>query len=250
MTRKRTILWISIAAGVAIAAAVWLSLRHWRPRWSTIQGAVIRRDADPDKESPIAGVLITASHGNASLTTLSGADGFFQITFPGTVLPGQTVDITLRHRDYQTLEVRVPIRFRSSLRQLVVAAMMPVTPEESNTPKRPVYRRFQHQSKVHSEFPQRRQHWQRSKDVSGRQSWRRSLPSPKPMFSRWILEGINPLSDPGRWKRQRVQRRASILYCGTMSFHADRLARIYQWGSHHCPFGDRLVRHSNFSGAS
>jgi hypothetical protein len=138
MGRKQTIAWISVAAGVAIAASVWLSLRHWRPRWSTIQGSVIQRDADPRKESPVAGALITASHGNASLTTLSGADGFFQITFPGTVLPGQTVDITLRHRDYQTLEVRVPIRFRSSLRQLVIAAMTPVAPAESNTPQQPL----------------------------------------------------------------------------------------------------------------
>ncbi len=138
MTRKKTIVWIVVTAGVAVAAAVWLSLRHWRPRWSTIQGAVIRRDADPHKESPIAGVLVTASHGNASLTTLSGADGFFQITFPGTVLPGQTLDITFQHRGYQNLEIRNPIRFRSSLRQLVVAAMVPVPTAESNAPTGPL----------------------------------------------------------------------------------------------------------------
>lgn len=127
MSRKETIAWVMLAAAVAIAAAVWLSLRHWRPRWSTIQGAVIRRDADTRKELPIPGVLITATHGDSSLTTLSGADGYFQVTFPGTVLPGQTVDITFGQRDYEPLEMTFPIRFRSSLRRLVVAAMTPVS---------------------------------------------------------------------------------------------------------------------------
>jgi hypothetical protein len=144
MSRKKAVVWTSVAAGVTIGAAAWLSLRHWRPHWSTIQGAVIRRDADPRKEAPIAGVLITASHGTATLTTLSGADGFFQIAFPGTVLPGQSVDITFQRRDYQTLEDRVPIRFRSSLRHLIIASMIPVpsvesvAANESVAPKQPL----------------------------------------------------------------------------------------------------------------
>lgn len=137
MSKKKSIIWLSVAAAIAIAATVWLSLRHWRPHWSTIQGAVIRRDSDPRKQSPVAGVLVTASHGDASLTTLSGADGFFQVVFPGTVLPGQTVDITFQHNDYRPLELRVPIRFRSSLRQLVVAAMVPIPFREIVPPAQP-----------------------------------------------------------------------------------------------------------------
>ncbi|MGB7267282.1 MAG: hypothetical protein WBC92_17330 [Terracidiphilus sp.] len=137
MSRRRTVVWTIIASGAILAAIVWLSVRHWRPRWSIVQGAVIRRDADPRKESPIADVLITASYGTASLNTQTGANGYFRIAFPGTVLPGQTVTLIFHRRDYQTLEMSVPIRFRSSLRQLVVAAMTPVSTSQSNSPDHP-----------------------------------------------------------------------------------------------------------------
>jgi len=112
----------------------WLGVRHWRPHWSVIQGAVIRQDSDTRKEQPVAGVLITAAHGTASLTTQSDADGYFKIAFPGTVLPGQTVTISFRRKDYEPLDLSVPIRFRSSLRHLVVAAMTPVPTAASSPP--------------------------------------------------------------------------------------------------------------------
>lgn len=125
MGRRRIVVWIAIAAGTAAAALLYFGVRHWRPRWSVIQGTVIRRDSDVRRESPIAGVLILASHGGASLTTQSDASGYFRIAFPETVLPGQTVNLTFQHPDYETLDLDVPIRFRSSLRQLVIATMAP-----------------------------------------------------------------------------------------------------------------------------
>lgn len=63
MGRRRIVVWIAIAAGTAAAALLYFGVRHWRPRWSVIQGTVIRRDSDVRRESPIAGVLILASHG-------------------------------------------------------------------------------------------------------------------------------------------------------------------------------------------
>ncbi len=125
MGRRRIAVWITIAAGAAAATLLYFGVRHWRPRWSIIQGAVIQRDSDTRRESPIAGVQISASHGAASLTTQSDASGYFRIAFPETVLPGQTVNLIFRHPDYHTLDLSVPIRFRSSLRQLVVASMAP-----------------------------------------------------------------------------------------------------------------------------
>ncbi len=137
MQRKRLVVLIVVAAGAVVGTALWLSVRHWRPRWSIVQGAVIQQDRDTRKEVPIAGVLITARHGNVSLTTQSDATGYFRVAFPESVLPGQTVDLTLRHQDYEPLNLQVPIRFRSSLRQLVIAAMIPIPVPESTSAESP-----------------------------------------------------------------------------------------------------------------
>jgi len=124
MTRKKIALWIAVAAA-GVAAILFFAIRHWRPRWTIVQGAVIRRDQDTRKELPIAGVLVTASYGNERISAQSEASGYFRIVFPGTVLPGQTVHLSFRHPDYQPLDLPVMIRFRSSLRQLVIAPMTP-----------------------------------------------------------------------------------------------------------------------------
>jgi hypothetical protein len=128
MARKRTVIWIVIGASVAAAAVLLVfGVLHWRPHWTVIQGAVVRSDSDPRKQLPIAGVTITASHGDDSLSTESDASGYFSITFPGTVLPGQMVTLQLRHPDYEPLDLNVTFRLRSSLRQLVIADMTPST---------------------------------------------------------------------------------------------------------------------------
>jgi hypothetical protein len=136
MSRKSIAIWIAIAAGV-VAVLIGLGVRHWKPRWSIIQGAVIRRDTDPRKQSPIAGVSVTASAGNLQLSTESDASGYFRIAFPGTVLPGQTVNLSFQQDGFKTLELQDTIRFRSSLRQLVIAAMEPNAARSSADSERP-----------------------------------------------------------------------------------------------------------------
>jgi hypothetical protein len=128
MTQKRIAVWIVIPA-TAVALLIWLGVQHWRPHWSIIQGAVIRRDTDTRKESPIAGVAITASHGNVSLSTESDASGYFKIAFPGTVLPGSTVILDFQEKDFRPLKLQDTIQVRSSLRRLVIAAMEPAAPD-------------------------------------------------------------------------------------------------------------------------
>ena len=136
MTRKRIAVWI-IALATVLPVLIALGVRHWRPHWTIIQGAVIRHDTDTRKESPIAGVEITASHGDVKLSTESDASGYFKIAFPGTVLPGSTVVLDFQQKDFKPLELQDTIRFRSSLRQLVIAAMEPAvaeTPADSQHP--------------------------------------------------------------------------------------------------------------------
>ncbi len=126
MGRRKTAVWIAIAAVGAAAVLLVFGIRHWRPRWAVVQGAVIRRDTDVRKQSPIAGVLVTASYGDSSLNTHSDAAGYFRIVFPGTVLPGQTVKLNFANPDYKPLDLQETIRFRSSFRDLLIAAMSPI----------------------------------------------------------------------------------------------------------------------------
>jgi hypothetical protein len=127
MARKGTFVWFAVAIAVAAAVLIAFGVRHWTPRWSVIQGAVIRKDSDVHKQLPLSDVAIVASYGNSSLSTQSDASGYFKVSFPGTVLPGSTVKLSLQHAGYKPVELPVTIRFRSNLRRLVVVAMPPVS---------------------------------------------------------------------------------------------------------------------------
>jgi hypothetical protein len=126
VSRKFIIIWVAVAAGVLAAILVPLGLHYYRPAWTRIQGAVIRSDEDPRKQLPIAGVSLTASHGTTSLSTQSGASGYFEIAFPGVIWPGQTLTLSFRDPNYEPLDLSIPIRVRATTRRLVIAAMTPV----------------------------------------------------------------------------------------------------------------------------
>jgi hypothetical protein len=139
MSNERRRFWLAIAAAAAVAAlAVIIGFRHLRPAWTTIQGAVIRRDADPRRELPIANATVTATRGTTSLNAQSDASGYFKIAFPGVIWPGQVVNVTFQHPDYDPLNVQILVRFRSTTRQLVIAELKPVSektaPESAEAP--------------------------------------------------------------------------------------------------------------------
>jgi len=100
-------------------------MHHWRPRSLTIQGAVIRKDEDTRKESPISDVDVIASDGVTSTSTRSDAAGYFRIVFPEAVLPGQTLNLSFHHADYEPLGMKLPTGLRLASRGLYVAAMTP-----------------------------------------------------------------------------------------------------------------------------
>ena len=138
MISRRIVVWI-IAGVVGAAAATVLIVRmnHWRPRSLTIQGAVIRKDEDTRKEQPISEAQITASDGVTSAGTQSDASGYFKITFPEAVWPGQTLKLTFQHADYQPLELKLPTGLRLASRELFVAAMTPNPAQSSTSANRP-----------------------------------------------------------------------------------------------------------------
>jgi hypothetical protein len=87
---------------------------------------VIQRDADTNKELPIADVAITASDGLRSATTRSDASGYFKLVLQKRVLSEQPIVVSFRHPSYQPLELNVQTgRFRIP-NELYVAAMVPI----------------------------------------------------------------------------------------------------------------------------
>ena len=100
------------------------------PKSIEIQGAVLRRDDDTRKELPIGGAQVTASDGIVSTATLSDNSGYFKIDFPGKIWPGQTIFLRFQHPEYRTLDLSFQTQLRLTTRELYVAALDPLTPQE------------------------------------------------------------------------------------------------------------------------
>jgi hypothetical protein len=121
----------------ATAITLMLRLHHWQPGSMTIQGAVIRRDSDTRKQTPISGAEVTASDGVTSASTESDASGYFRLRMPGVIWPGRTVNLTFRRVEYQSLDLHFQVRLNVSGKELYIAAMTPIPQEASTVPGRP-----------------------------------------------------------------------------------------------------------------
>src|SRR6202789_594599 len=131
MTGKR-IAWAIIVAAAGVVILVLLLMRAHRLRTIAeaeaipIEGAVIRRDADPNKELPISEVAITASDGVRTATAVSDAAGYFHLVLQKGVLSDRPVTVAFRHSNYEPLDLTVQTGRLAIPKQLYVAAMVPV----------------------------------------------------------------------------------------------------------------------------
>lgn len=131
--KGRNIAWTIIAVVAAMVVGLLLLMRAHRLRSIAeaqvvpIEGAVIERNADPTHRLPIGGVTITASDGVKSAFTHSDAMGYFKLDLQKSVLSDRPILVTLRHADYQPLELTVQTGRLQIPKQLYVAALTPVT---------------------------------------------------------------------------------------------------------------------------
>ncbi|HTB96587.1 MAG TPA: carboxypeptidase-like regulatory domain-containing protein [Terracidiphilus sp.] len=126
MRTKRIIGWSLIF--VALAAVAYFAItrsRTWNAIHLTLQGAVIRKASDPRNQLPIEGTTITAIHDQTTVTAQSDASGYFRITFPELIWPGQSVSLNFRHDGYKTQDRLTQIQFRSTGKRLLVVALEP-----------------------------------------------------------------------------------------------------------------------------
>jgi hypothetical protein len=142
MTKK--VVWTIIAVAVAALIGLFLFLfRAHRVREISerlavpIEGAVIQREADPQKELPIADVVITASDGIRSAATRSDASGYFKLVLHKRVLSDPPITVTFRHPRYQPLEITVQTGRLETPNELYVAAMVPLVAAPAKAPARP-----------------------------------------------------------------------------------------------------------------
>jgi len=128
MQGKRIAVWVVVCV-LSAATAVVLILSPGRPpqpRSITLQGAVIRHDADVRKEVPIAGAAITASDAIMRADAVSSASGYFRVTIREQVGQQEAVHLELRAPGYHPLRMDVATGPHADLKQLFVAEMKPL----------------------------------------------------------------------------------------------------------------------------
>jgi hypothetical protein len=124
--KRRLVLWTgSIVLALAIAGGIIASRPHTRP--IALGGAVIRQDADPKKQLPIADVEVAAvSNGAVIGNGKSDASGFFTIVLRTRLWIGRPVLLQFRHADYEPLDMHDFIGDKE-----YVAKMVPIPPKIS-----------------------------------------------------------------------------------------------------------------------
>ena len=248
MNWRKWILWACAGlAAVAIITALVVRSQRWRPRTISIQGAVIRKDADPRRELPIGNVVVTATDGLMTVRTQSDASGYFNLKFRENVWPGQTVTLSFRSPDYESYDVTVHPGIRSTTQKLYVAALIPIRPDSQpkTAKKASVVSNIRIRYTVNSQGDNNI--GSAVLPVPGCEPGQRPLQPPGAMLSRWALEGDHRISDDGRRAGPRVPRCESVVHRGALPIHAHRFQRLQPGRA--CDYRNRseLVRHGDIS---
>jgi hypothetical protein len=98
--RRKIAILLGATAALGILMAVLIVIHRQKP--IVIKGAIIREDADPRKELPIADVDITEANGLAS-GAKSDSSGFFSLALRPLLRRGRPITLQFRHPDYQAL---------------------------------------------------------------------------------------------------------------------------------------------------
>jgi hypothetical protein len=101
---QKTEVWIGTLMGLIVLGGI-LSLIRWHgPRPITIRGAVLMQNADPHKQQPITGVIVSA--GNLALNdTKSDASGLFSLTLHTLIRRGHPIVLSFSDPHFRPLEM-------------------------------------------------------------------------------------------------------------------------------------------------
>ncbi len=114
--------------GIVAAGSLW----SCRKGPSSLKGAVLERNSDPRKESPIADVEVTASIGSASSATKTGSTGEFSVILRPWIRRGQPMVLQFRHPGYEPVELNDTVSDK-----ILVVHMVPVPAKVEPRPNQP-----------------------------------------------------------------------------------------------------------------
>jgi len=124
--RRGTKFAVGIGAAAAVGAAAFLVLRlAHRGEVAFLTGAVLRDDADPNKQRPVGNATVIARSGPFSVACLSNESGFFRLNLNPPVVLSQPVSLAVRHPEYAAFETAVPADGR-----IHVLRLSPLAPGE------------------------------------------------------------------------------------------------------------------------
>jgi hypothetical protein len=117
----------TIAGGIAAFGAILILVfvvvraRRTKHRTITIQGAIVKRNPDTRRESPIEDVDVSAPDGLADRDSKSDFSGYFRVTLLRQVRPGQSIELDFEHPDY------LPVKLQATVGDhLYIVEMAPV----------------------------------------------------------------------------------------------------------------------------
>src|SRR5437764_1365064 len=99
---------IVIVSVLVVSVAVLIAVRLARrgvPRIHpaiTLDGSVLKQDADPSKRTPIPGVTVTATRGETEVVRQTDPTGYFDVSFAGGIESGADLNLTFVKTGYKT----------------------------------------------------------------------------------------------------------------------------------------------------
>jgi len=91
-------------AGVTLLTVALAACHERQPPPITLRGAVIRRDADPNRQAPVAGVRVVAEYESGTAVASSSVQGAFTLTLPAFAFHATPVTLRFRHEGYEPLD--------------------------------------------------------------------------------------------------------------------------------------------------
>lgn len=96
----------AIVIVLAIGAGVWITLPPRPTPTISLEGAVLRQDTDPRRQTPIENVIITATLNSATTEVKSDSSGFFRLTLhPAGKWQDLPLILTFDHPGYQSVKL-------------------------------------------------------------------------------------------------------------------------------------------------
>lgn len=117
---------------MAAIISVTVALKH---QFVTLRGAVVRKSNDPIRETPLAGVQVTATDGSLIVNTRSDSTGAFAVRVQRSVIRRNPLTLNFRHPNYQPSSIFNPLGDR-----LYIVKMTPLPASPPPAPDHPPIR--------------------------------------------------------------------------------------------------------------